>query len=423
MSYYTMRDRKTVDYVKLYNTAEFLVNSFSPFLNNIDEYVLKFFIGVYNEKNVIVAFSYSNYTDDDNIENMIYNETLGERNTIAYSQAEYYRELEGIYQGYLMTVGKGVYSLYGGGLGHFLFLLQMLLSILMDVKVYSLENFTNDPVRAAQGIYKGFEIDQREEDRSNYVGLSLEDQLHLSEGKMRHDLYSNSKRFIMKNIKDLFLKILQNERDDRYRIWNFDKIRKYIGYDVSKRSIDDSSSKRKTKKKKIVRGGSRKKKSKTRRKKSKVKRGSSAYFEFKKGSSRKFWRINKQGNKIITQYGKLGSLGNMTTKYYGSKVSQTYDKLIKEKKKKGYIEKHELDDPNPKNPTTIERKYMKVCNQAEKNKKLNQSMINFDCDGMLDQDKDELKWYTQWYKDAVKNGEFNWDKYNEHNKKKKKKNN
>ena len=424
MSETILRERKTVDYVKLYNISKFIVNNFSHFLNNIDGNVLKFFIGVYNERNVIVAFSYSNFTEGDNIENMIYNELLGERNTIAYSQAEYYRELEGIYRGYLMSVGKGVYSLYGGGLGHFLFLLQILLSIMMDVKVYSLENYTNDPVRAAQGIYREFEIDKREEDRSNYVGMSLEDQLHLSEGRMRHDLYSNSKRIIMKSIKDLFLKILQNEGDDRYNIWNFDNIRKYLGYGVLKRGIDSSLSRRKTKKSKTIKsGGSQKKRRRTRRKKSKVKRGSSSYFEFKKGSSRKFWRITKQGNKITTQYGKLGSLGNMTTKDYGSKADQTYDKLVKAKKKKGYIEKVDFGDPNPKKPTAVEREYMKICNQAEKNKKLNPSMRNFDCEGMLDQGESELKWYTEWYKDAKKNGEFNWDKYNEHNKKKKKKNN
>jgi len=259
-----MRDRKTVDYINLYNVANSIVKSFIPFLNNIDRNVLKFFIGVYNERNVIVAFSYSNFTEGDNIENMVYNETLGERNTIAYSQAEYYRDLEGLYRGYLMAVGKGVYSTgQWARLGHFLFLLQLLLSILMDVKVYSLENFTNDPVRAARGIYRGFKIDKREEDRSKYVGFSLEDQLHLSEGRMRHDLYSNSKRMIMKSINDLFLKILQNEGDDRYNIWNFDNIRKHIGSSVSKRNIDSSSSKRKTKKSKTVKsGGSRKKKSK-----------------------------------------------------------------------------------------------------------------------------------------------------------------
>ena len=97
--------------------------------------------------------------------------------------------------------------------------------------------------------------------------------------------------------------------------------------------------------------------------------------------------------------------------------------IVKAKKKKGYIEKLDFSDPKPKKPTVVEREYMKICNQAEKNKKLNPTMRNFDCEGMLDQDESELKWYTQWYKDAKKKGEFNWDKYNEHNKKKKKKKN
>ena len=421
MSETILRERKTVDYVKLYNISKFIVNKYSHFLNNNDGYVLKFFIGVNDKDNVIVAFSYSNFTKDNKIRNMKYG-----INTMAYSQAEYYRELEGSHQGYLMGVGNGVYSQPGVRVGHFLHHLQLLLSIEAGIPVHSLENFTDNPERAARpgGIYDPYKVDMRGEDRSKYVGLSLEDQLYLSEGRMRHDLYSNSKRIIMKRIKDLFLKILPNEGDDRYNIWNFDNIRKDLGYGVSKRSIDSSSSRRTTKKSKTTKsGGSRKKRRRTRRKKSKVKRGSSAYFVFKKGPSRKFWRITKQGNKIITQYGKLGSLGNMTTKDYGSKADQTYDKLVKAKKKKGYIEKLDFSDPKPKKPTVVEREYMKICNQAEKNKKLNPTMRNFDCEGMLDQDESELKWYTQWYKDAKKKGEFNWDKYNEHNKKKKKKKN
>ena len=85
--------------------------------------------------------------------------------------------------------------------------------------------------------------------------------------------------------------------------------------------------------------------------KSKVKGNkNSSYFEFKKGSSRKFWRITKKGTKIITQYGRFGSLGQMTTKEYGSKVDQEYDKLIQSKKKKGYVEKWDFGSPNPKKP-------------------------------------------------------------------------
>ena len=171
-------------------------------------------------------------------------------------------------------------------------------------------------------------------------------------------------------------------------------------------------------KKKTKKGGGRKRTVR----KSKVKGNkNSSYFEFKKGSSRKFWRITKKGTKIITQYGRFGSLGQMTTKEYGSKVDQEYDKLVQSKKKKGYVEKWDFGSPNPKKPTAIEREYMKICKKAERSKVLNPNQINSDCEAMLDQGEKELKWYTQWHKDALKKGEYDWDKYTEHNKSRKKK--
>lgn len=64
---------------------------------------------------------------------------------------------------------------------------------------------------------------------------------------------------------------------------------------------------------------------------------------------------------------------------------------------------------------------MKICNKAEKDIKLNPARRNFDCEGILDQDGSEIKWMTGWYKDALKNKEFDWDKYNNHYKSKRKK--
>ena len=151
------------------------------------------------------------------------------------------------------------------------------------------------------------------------------------------------------------------------------------------------------------------------------KKYNSAYFIYKSGNSRKFWRIVKNGTKITTHYGKFGSLGQMTTKDYGIKVDLEYDKLIKSKKKKGYIEKHDFGDKNPKPPSSIKREYMKICNKAEKDIKLNPARRNFDCEGILDHSDSEIKWMTGWYKDALKNKEFDWDKYNNHYKSKRKK--
>ena len=162
-------------------------------------------------------------------------------------------------------------------------------------------------------------------------------------------------------------------------------------------------------------------KKRTVRKSKKKTNNNSAYFEYKSGNSRKFWRIVKNGNKITTHYGRFGTLGQMTTKDYGIKVDNEYDKLIKSKKKKGYVEKHDFGDKNPKPPTKIEREYMKVCKKAEKSKVLNPNSISQDCEAMLDQGDSEIKYMTGWYKDALKNKEFDWDKYNNHYKSKKKK--
>ena len=98
-------------------------------------------------------------------------------------------------------------------------------------------------------------------------------------------------------------------------------------------------------------------KKRTGKKSKKKPNANSAYFEFRSGSSRKFWRIVKNGSKITTHYGKIGTLGQMTTKDYGSKVDQTFDSLLKSKKSKGYVEKTDYGDSNPKPPTKGERLY------------------------------------------------------------------
>jgi predicted DNA-binding WGR domain protein len=162
-------------------------------------------------------------------------------------------------------------------------------------------------------------------------------------------------------------------------------------------------------------------KKRTVRKSKKKTNNNSAYFEYKSGNSRKFWRIVKNGNKITTHYGKFGTLGQMTTKDYGIKVDSEYDKLIQSKKKKGYVEKHDFGDKNPKPPSSIKREYMKICNKAEKDIKLNPLRRNFDCEGILDQDDSEIKWMTGWHKDALRNKEFDFDKLNEHDKTRRKK--
>ena len=69
---------------------------------------------------------------------------------------------------------------------HLLFHLTLLL-VIHNTTVFYLDNFTDDPARAAQGIYELLDVDKTiiaMGHRSEFAGLNLEDQ-HLSEGGMR----------------------------------------------------------------------------------------------------------------------------------------------------------------------------------------------------------------------------------------------
>jgi predicted DNA-binding WGR domain protein len=61
-------------------------------------------------------------------------------------------------------------------------------------------------------------------------------------------------------------------------------------------------------------------------------------YEFKEGTSNKFWVINLDGTSFSTTYGKIGTDGQETVKDWGDedKAKKEYDKLVAEKVKKGY---------------------------------------------------------------------------------------
>jgi predicted DNA-binding WGR domain protein len=62
-------------------------------------------------------------------------------------------------------------------------------------------------------------------------------------------------------------------------------------------------------------------------------------YEFKEGTSSKFWEITLDGSSFTTTYGKIGTDGQTTIKEWDSddKAKKEYDKLIAEKTKKGYV--------------------------------------------------------------------------------------
>ena len=104
--------------------------------------------------------------------------------------------------------GIGVESNLGSRTGQLLFHLTLLLAILRNTSVFELDNFTNDPVRAAEegGIYSMFDVDKRImrhcTSRDEFTGKSLAEQLELAEGgmilKKKKSTYSEWKKNMMK---------------------------------------------------------------------------------------------------------------------------------------------------------------------------------------------------------------------------------
>ena len=117
-------------------------------------------------------------------------------NDNTYSRGHYFIESDGRYRGMLVANGAGVNSDMGKRTGMLLFHLQLLLVISVDTNIFYLSNFTDDPARAAQGIYSLLEVNTtlgtHGNPRSEFVGLSLADQLQLSEGEMRLVVDANS---------------------------------------------------------------------------------------------------------------------------------------------------------------------------------------------------------------------------------------
>ena len=63
-------------------------------------------------------------------------------------------------------------------------------------------------------------------------------------------------------------------------------------------------------------------------------------LEFEEGTSSKFWRARVDGTKLYVNYGKIGSSGQTQVKDLGSAdaAQREYDKLVREKRKKGYVD-------------------------------------------------------------------------------------
>ena len=64
------------------------------------------------------------------------------------------------------------------------------------------------------------------------------------------------------------------------------------------------------------------------------------HLEFEEGTSSKFWRARVEGRTLYVNYGKIGSAGQTQVKDFGSPelADKEYDKLVREKRKKGYVD-------------------------------------------------------------------------------------
>ena len=64
-------------------------------------------------------------------------------------------------------------------------------------------------------------------------------------------------------------------------------------------------------------------------------------LEFEEGTSSKFWRARVEGKTLYVNYGKIGSNGQTQVKDFPSAdgAEKEYDKLVREKRKKGYADK------------------------------------------------------------------------------------
>lgn len=102
------------------------------------------------------------------------------------SGVEYYKN----YNEPLMARGVGVKSNMGNKTGSILFHLQLLLFGMVGQvgSIFKLDNYTDNPSRAASGIYESFSVNRLAQDtgvaKNEWAGKTLDEKLLMSEGQM-----------------------------------------------------------------------------------------------------------------------------------------------------------------------------------------------------------------------------------------------
>lgn len=103
-------------------------------------------------------------------------------------------------------------------------------------------------------------------------------------------------------------------------------------------------------------------------------------FEFSEGSSNKFWEVWCDGAALHTRYGKLGSAGQTTVKTYSSPAAAALFEatLIKQKTKKGYVEKTVVSAAPPAEPKPPKVKLTPFLSRVQTDAKLKKSLCETD---------------------------------------------
>lgn len=100
-----------------------------------------------------------------------------------------------------------VRSVLGYSTGVFLLNIQLIMCYLSNILEVTLENYTDEPSRAAKGIYKRFAVNKRGHSSNDFIGKNLETQLHASEGEMRLTMNANVLKYIKSDLNNISEKI------------------------------------------------------------------------------------------------------------------------------------------------------------------------------------------------------------------------
>lgn len=197
----TQRSRyKNEFYLELKRNGEYIVKKYYDTVKKYTGFDLKFNISIDD-----INIEDKNYTCHFYITSEDHPKTDFFFNSVASSAFKYYHDKN---RGIKYSRGAGLGSIIPGmRLGEIVFNLQLLLSIISGLEEVTLSNFTDDPERAMEGIYKFFDIDKRKCDRKKFKGKSMAEKLHLSEGEIKFILRSDSENLWNENWEEIINKL------------------------------------------------------------------------------------------------------------------------------------------------------------------------------------------------------------------------